>query len=42
MYYYMCLLETGNQKLRIEIKDNLGFTNEVPNNYMKIEVEMKM
>ena len=44
MYYYMCLLETGSQKLRkeIEIKDNLGFMNGVPNNYMKIEVEMKM
>lgn len=42
MYYYMCLLETGSQKLRkeIEIKDNLGFMNGVPNNYMKIEVEI--
>ena len=44
MYYYMCLPETGSQKLRkeIEIKNNLGFMNGVPNNYMKIEVEMKM
>lgn len=35
----MCLPETGSQKLRkeIEIKNNLGFMNGVPNNYMKIE-----
>lgn len=44
VYYYMCLLDTGNRKLRKEreIKDNLGFMNGVPNNYMKIEVEMKV
>lgn len=40
----MCLLDTGNRKLRKEreIKDNLGFMNGVPNDYMKIEVEMKV